>query len=73
MAIIEDRLKELFVNLTDDIFIEYGVIRFIREYMELIPEKNNFVTISRLLKESEKSLLKLTEKIEEYETAIEAG
>ena len=53
-------------------FNEYGLICFIREYMELVSEENNFITLSGLLKGSEKNLLSITEKIEEYEKSIKA-
>ena len=64
----EDKLKELLENITQVILNECGLIHFIREYMELIPEGKNFIILSRLLMNSEKNLIGLTEKIEEYET-----
>ena len=64
-----NELKELFENIIEVIFNECGIISFISEYMELLLEENHFITISTLLKTSEKNLLKLTEKIEIYENS----
>ena len=53
---VNNNLEEIIEKCIESIYSEVGIIHFIHDYMDMLPEVENFITIVKLMEEVEKGL-----------------